>query len=169
MRKTLTKNRTAGLAGRLGAAAIITLVSGICGSARAPAQATPDSPAVNQPGAAAILPARPAEINPEAHQAIERGIAYLISTQNRDGSWRTHGSTGSYPVAMTSLAGLALLAGGNTPAEGPYARNVSSALTFVLKSARRDGLMPPHSEVGAQRHNSHEQKARSEDQFFPVV
>ena len=42
---------------------------------------------------------------------------------------------------MTSLAGLALLAGGNTPTEGEYARQVSRALTFVLKNARRDGLV----------------------------
>jgi len=91
--------------------------------------------------AGAVLPAEPLEITPAARAAIERGTRFLVSTQNRDGSWRTHGSSGSYPVAMTSLAGLALLAGGSTPAQGPYARNVSSALTFVLKSARRDGLI----------------------------
>jgi hypothetical protein len=96
--------------------------------------------AVADAAAAAVL-AEPPEITPATRSAIERGTRFLTSTQNRDGSWRTSGSTGSYPVAMTSLAGLALLAGGNTPTEGPYARNVSSALTFVLKSARRDGLI----------------------------
>lgn len=89
----------------------------------------------------AVPPAEPAEISAAARSAIDRGLRYLVSTQNRDGSWRTHGSTGNYPVAMTSLAGLALLASGNTPTQGPYSPNVSSALTFVLKSARRDGLI----------------------------
>ena len=93
------------------------------------------------PDVAPALPADPPEITPATREAIERGTRYLVSAQNRDGSWRTNGSAGSYPVAMTSLAGLALLAGGNTPTQGPCARNVSSALTFVLKSARRDGLI----------------------------
>ncbi len=83
----------------------------------------------------------PAEITPATRAAIERGVAFLVSTQNRDGSWRTRGSSGGYPVAMTSLAGLALLANGSTPAQGPCAPHVSSALTYVLKSARRDGLI----------------------------
>ncbi len=94
------------------------------------------------PGAGAItIPAAPPEITPATKTAIERGLRYLASVQNRDGSWRTNGAIGGYPVAMTSLAGLALLAGGNTPTQGVYAPQVSSALTFVLRSARRDGLI----------------------------
>ncbi len=92
-------------------------------------------------GSGGIPVRHPAEITPAAQKAIARGLRYLVSTQNRDGSWRTRGSTGGYPVAMTSLAGLALLAGGSTPTQGPHARNVSSALTSVLNSARRDGLI----------------------------
>jgi squalene cyclase len=93
------------------------------------------------PGRAQDEPALPELITPAAKTAIERGLTYLVRTQNRDGSWRTRGSTGSYPVAMTALAGLALLGGGNTPTEGPYARQVSGAVTFLLNSARRDGLI----------------------------
>jgi squalene cyclase len=88
-----------------------------------------------------IPPADPPEITAAARNAIERGTAYLLRTQNQDGSWRTHGATGNYPVAMTSLAGLALMAGGSTPSAGPHARHVSRALTFILKSSRRDGLI----------------------------
>jgi hypothetical protein len=65
----------------------------------------------------------------------------LAEQQNQDGSWRSQGSTGSYPTAMTALAGLGLLAGGNTPTQGPYARQVSRALTCLLSCARRDGLI----------------------------
>lgn len=105
--------------------------------------AAQSAPAVAGGGAASetVPRADPPEITPAARRAIERGIEYLVSQQNRDGSWRTKGSSGSYPVAMTSLAGLALLAGGNTPTQGPHARSVSGALTFILKSARRDGLI----------------------------
>lgn len=92
-------------------------------------------------GAGAALAPDPPEITPATRTAIDRGLRYLARTQNRDGSWRTQGSTGGYPTAMTALAGLALLASGSTPTQGPYARNVSGAMTFLLKSARRDGLI----------------------------
>lgn len=90
----------------------------------------------------APIPQRdPPEVTTATRESIERGLQFLVRSQNRDGSWRTNGSVGSYPVAMTSLAGLALLAAGNTPTQGPYAKNVSSAITFLLKSARSDGLI----------------------------
>lgn len=92
-------------------------------------------------GGADVPPADPPEVTPATKAAIESGIKFLITNQNRDGSWRTKGANGGYPVAMTSLCALALMANGSTPTQGPYARNVSSALTFVLKSARQDGLI----------------------------
>lgn len=88
-----------------------------------------------------LPPETPPEISPATRQAISHGLEFLARSQNRDGSWRTIGGAGDYPVAMTSLAGLALLASGSTPTQGPYARNVSTALSFVLRSARRDGLI----------------------------
>lgn len=87
------------------------------------------------------LPTEPALVTPRTKQAIDRGLRYLAQTQNRDGSWRTRGATGSYPTAMTALGGLALVAAGNTPTQGEYASNVSSALTFILGASRRDGLI----------------------------
>ncbi len=125
------------LAGLLGAG--VPPAAGQTGLSRegvgAPGTSSSDWPAQEIP------PADPPEITAAARGAIERGTAYLVRTQNRDGSWRTHGATGNYPVAMTSLAGLALMAGGSTPSAGPHARHVSSALTFILKSSRRDGLI----------------------------
>ena len=49
----------------------------------------------------------------------------------------------AYPAAMTSLAGLALMAGGSTPRHGPYARNVKRAMLYILRVARQrtDGLI----------------------------
>ncbi|MFQ5805163.1 MAG: prenyltransferase/squalene oxidase repeat-containing protein [Phycisphaerae bacterium] len=139
MSKFWETTRAAESARRFGAAATIgLLLGGLCGPGRAADQ---DASEEARPASGAVMPAEPPEITPATRAAIERGTRFLLSAQNRDGSWRTHGSTGSYPVAMTSLAGLALLAGGNTPTQGAYARNVSSALTFILKSARRDGLI----------------------------
>ncbi len=60
----------------------------------------------------------------EVEASIEKGLAYLARTQLRDGSWDIGGeSEAKYPCAMTSFAGLALMAGGNKPTEGRYAGN----------------------------------------------
>ncbi len=115
--------------------AVLGLLTPVAAYAQPQASSAPATPA-----APAVM-AEPAEITPATRSAIERGVKFLISAQNRDGSWRTNGATGEYPVAMTALAGLALLATGSTPTDGPHARQVSAALTFILKSARRDGLI----------------------------
>ena len=47
---------------------------------------------------------RPRGITAKAERSIQRGLQYLARTQNRDGSWRSAGGYGSYPVAMTALA-----------------------------------------------------------------
>ena len=55
---------------------------------------------------------RPPLITAETEAAIQRGMKYLANTQSSDGSWQAGaGWGGGYPTAMTSLAGLALLAG----------------------------------------------------------
>ena len=75
------------------------------------------------------------DLPPESERAIRAGIAFLVNTQAADGSWLSDGTTGRYPVAITSLAGLALLANGNTCTSGPHASAVRAAVEFVLKSA----------------------------------
>jgi len=76
-------------------------------------------------------------------KAIEKGLHYLVKTQRHDGSWRNSGGYGYYPAVMTSLAGMALMAGGSTPETGPYARNVTKAMSYNLKCAatHNDGLL----------------------------
>jgi len=93
------------------------------------------------------LACRPAAAAPhdmvtaETEKAIENGLAYLARTQARNGAWRSRERYGVYPCAITSLAGLAMMAGGNTPSEGPYADNVRRAVDFVLRCANRNGLI----------------------------
>lgn len=73
--------------------------------------------------------------------AIERGLAYLARTQDRQGSWTNRGNYGAYPVAMTALAGIALLMDGNTTTQGRYAPQVDRAADFILRSAGPNGLI----------------------------
>ena len=99
------------------------------------------APAARGLAAAGEGASRPEMITAETEKSIEAGLAYLAGTQARNGSWRSRTNYGVYPVAMTGLAGLALMAGGNTTSEGPYADNVRRAVHFVLGQAGRNGLI----------------------------
>jgi hypothetical protein len=74
-------------------------------------------------------------ITPAAQQAIDQGLAYLESAQHQDGSFGTNQHRGN--VAITSLAGLAFMAGGSQPGRGRYGRAVTRALDFVLNQERQ--------------------------------
>ena len=79
---------------------------------------------------------RPDLINEKTEKSIERGLAYLARTQDRQGTWRNAGTYGSYPVAMSSLAALGMLMSGSTMTEGPHAENINRAANYILSSAR---------------------------------
>jgi hypothetical protein len=83
----------------------------------------------------------PPGITPATRAAIDRGLAFLVSRQDRQGSWRNEGGYGGYPVAMTSLAGMALLMDGNTTTQGRYAQAVDRAHRYLVRSARDSGLI----------------------------
>ncbi|GAB4138432.1 MAG: terpene cyclase/mutase family protein [Planctomycetota bacterium] len=68
-------------------------------------------------------------------EAIHRGLEFLSRNQANDGSWRNAGGYGSYPAAMTGLAGLALTASGSTATRGKYWREVRQAADFLMKNA----------------------------------
>src|SRR3984893_16029811 len=65
-----------------------------------------------------------------AQDAIDRGLAFLESQQNNDGSFGTVTHRGN--VAITSLCGLAFMAGGHQPGRGRYGRVVTRALEFIV-------------------------------------
>ncbi len=98
-------------------------------------------PAAAQSSEGAAAARLPEGITPKTETAIGRGLAYLARAQARDGSWSNRGRYGAYPVAMTSLAGLAVLMDGNTTTQGRYAPQVDRATRFLLRSATASGLI----------------------------
>ncbi len=101
----------------------------------------------------ASLPAQgqdalPAGITPEMQAAIDRGLEYLARSQSRDGCWRGNGTEGAYPIAMTALAGMALLGQGSTPTRGKYWRNIRNATDFLMKQAQGNGVIAAPAEEG---------------------
>lgn len=90
---------------------------------------------------ASLVPARRAEAakrDPKWEVAIEKGLKWVAKTQSSLGHWTAQGS---YPTAMTALAGTALLGSGSTTTQGPYAKNVRKAVDFLLSKLRSNGLI----------------------------
>lgn len=107
---------------------------------------------MTSPAAAQLTMPPPKHVTPEAVRAIDLGVQFLVRNQNRDGSWRSRGGSGEYPVAMTALSGLALLANGNTTTEGPHAPSVRRAVEFLLSMARPSGLIAHPDEESRSMH-----------------
>ncbi len=76
----------------------------------------------------------------DTDQAVERGLNYLLSQQNRGGREGPDGSFGrsnySGNVAITSLAGLAFMAGGHQPGRGAHGPVVTDALRYIIGLGR---------------------------------
>jgi hypothetical protein len=75
----------------------------------------------------------------EERRAVEKGLAWLAEQQHRDGHWEC--ADESLPVAMTAMAGLALLAEGSTIREGQYAQNLRRAADWLMARAQPNGLI----------------------------
>ena len=91
--------------------------------------------------APADSPRLPRQVTPQTREVVDAGLAYLARMQTRDGSWYNRGDYGRYPVAMTGLAGLALLMDGNTTTQGRYAPQVDRAARFLIDCSTPTGLI----------------------------
>ncbi|HEX6812273.1 MAG TPA: prenyltransferase/squalene oxidase repeat-containing protein [Planctomycetota bacterium] len=80
----------------------------------------------------------PPGVTKEMHDAAQSGLEWLARNQANDGSWSNSGGYGSYPVAMTGLAGMAFIASGSTPTRGKYWQQVRRAVDFLVKHADAD-------------------------------
>src|SRR5580693_2363567 len=100
-----------------------------------------------------LAPRSSAEPIPEkAQEAVNKGLEWLKKNQAKDGTWSAGGQN---PVAMTSLAGLAMLCEGSTVTQGKYRENIRLAADWLMsrsmKGGGRNGLIgnPDHpSETG---------------------
>jgi hypothetical protein len=97
-------------------------------------------------GASAQNAALANEITPELTAAVNRGIEYLVKQQATDGAIGD-GRFG-HNVAVTALAGIALMADGNLPGRGPHGDIVAKALEYILQNTTESGLIASDSSSG---------------------
>lgn len=70
--------------------------------------------------------------------SVERGLEWLISQQNEDGSFD---SPASGQPAITSFCLMAFLAQGESPADGKYQQQLVAAVNFIADQQKRNGLI----------------------------
>jgi hypothetical protein len=82
---------------------------------------------------AGLLPPGSARVE----RALERGLAFLAAQQARqqDGSFPRAGGQHYVPVPLAALGSLAWMASGSSPDRGPYGREVSLAIDYLLARA----------------------------------
>ena len=80
------------------------------------------------------------ELTEAAEKAIDRGLKFLISNQNKDGSWSStdpaHDGGGGYAIGGTSLGLMAFMVEGHFPGFGPYGNALDRAKDYLLKRSK---------------------------------
>ncbi|GIW94308.1 MAG: hypothetical protein KatS3mg110_2349 [Pirellulaceae bacterium] len=89
-------------------------------------------------GVAQSLPPRQL-MTPDVQRAIDRGLAYLASRQNPDGSFGRGGY--GWNVAVVALAGMAFASCGHLPGRGKYATQVERCLAYLLNNTEPSGFI----------------------------
>src|SRR5262245_9114722 len=97
--------------------------------------------------ALALLPlcaptsARADSVPKEYQPMIDKGLGWLAKQQHKDGHWEGDLEGRRFPVAMTAMSGVALLAEGSTVREGRYRAHIRKARDWLLERAQPSGLI----------------------------
>src|SRR5438552_118937 len=98
--------------------------------------------------ASSARPARAEDMPAKYRDIVNKGLDYLAKVQNRDGHWEANG--GQYPMAMTALAGMAMLMEGSTIRDGKYADRIRRAVDWFMIRSQPNGLLgnPTNAQEG---------------------
>jgi hypothetical protein len=88
-----------------------------------------------------VRPVQADEVPRPYRVTVKKALTYLARAQAKDGHWEADNE--SYPVAVTALAGIALLMEGSTIREGKYADNIKRAADWLTRRERlqQNGLI----------------------------
>ncbi len=73
-------------------------------------------------------------------EAVERGLKFLASAQEKDGSWTPRANTRSPEPAVTALAVRAFISAGHVPGQGRHGEVIDKGIRAVLKAQQENGL-----------------------------
>ena len=151
-RRRFVAASSAGLAASVSALAHAALVRG-------------QEPAAPLPKAATGEPQSFNEFTPQSERAVSRGDEWMIKTMHRDGGC---GVDIGQPtdIGCSAMVGLALMAQGNTPVEGPRSREVQRILSFILRATENMPQDDITSMTGTQLQNKIGRHAHS---FFAAL
>ncbi len=82
---------------------------------------------------------RAAETDDASAKAVQRALAYLAARQHENGSYGVDAHRGH--VAATAWVGRAMMAARSKPGEGPYGRELSKCLDYLLGRVQADGFI----------------------------
>jgi prenyltransferase beta subunit len=119
---------------RLGVLAVSSICFCCCGISSSATDSGDSSPPAHKSGQAVVN-----EITPDQQAAVDRGLEYLASRQNAEGSFGNAGAYGA-TAAITALSGIAFMADGNLPGRGKYGDNVKKAVQFIVRNQQESGL-----------------------------
>lgn len=94
------------------------------------------------------------EFNATAREAVDRGLAWIASRQNPNGSWTNRVGYKLYEeyfgeenesVDVTAISCMALVSGGNVPGRGKYGKNVANGVAWLLTKVRDEDGYITHS------------------------
>jgi hypothetical protein len=86
-------------------------------------------------------------------EAIQKGLLYLREHRNPSGAWtdivgrkvhNTYEGELNEHVGVTALAGIAFLASGSLPDQGPYCDEIRGALQYVMGQVQENGFITAH-------------------------
>lgn len=78
------------------------------------------------------------KLDPAAEAAVKRAQKWIAERQRADGSW-SHFDTGLGNAGVSAYATLALMVNGSIPGEGPYGKEVSMAVQYLISLQRENG------------------------------
>lgn len=73
---------------------------------------------------------RGTQVPPEVERIYEKGLKFLVAAQNADGSFP--GQYGTEP-GVVGMALMTMLAHGDDPNHGPYAKTIKNCIEYILK------------------------------------
>ncbi len=83
---------------------------------------------------------QPQLLNERALRVTEDALAWLAARQNEDGTFGT-ARENPHEVGVTALCGMAFLSSGSVPEAGPYSKEVSKCVHFLLSTSQPNGYL----------------------------